>query len=227
MAERHGPSAGRQRHRLPHRQTAQREWGTLESGINVEVPGSGFDFHAAQRLLHPQPFGAGKLGLIGEDVHNGRVETRLEQRQQLGPHAVARNAHVAVRFVLYVLDTAFGEIGLQVGAPALEQRPDDAAVARMHRREPFRAGAAQQPQQKRLRLIVARMAHGHGVRVEVRERAIEKLVTRGMRRVFDGAVRSRPARRRTSSRSTRIGRPIVSASDTQNCSSRSACTRSW
>ena len=93
----------------------------------------------------------------------------------------------------------------------------------MHRRQASGAGAPQQPQQKRLRLIVARVADGDAVGVEVRARAIEKLVTRRMRRVLDGAPLAGGAEAHVLALDqNRPGRSLRPATR-QNCSSRSAC----
>ena len=127
------------------------------------------------------------------------------------------------------------EIRAELVAAAVEQRADDGAPARVHGRQAARPGAAQQPQQKRLGLIVARVADGHDVRVEMRTRPLEEGVARGVRRVLERAALAFARAPRTSSRSTRTGRPSVPASDAQNRSSRSApdtpaasgSTRSW
>ena len=64
----------------------------------------------------------------------------------------------------------------------------------MHRRQAARAGAAQQPQQKRLGLVVARMPEGHEVRVELLPGVFKKLVPRLSRRVLERAPLDSSAR---------------------------------
>ncbi len=126
-----------------------------------------------------------ELGLIGEDVNDVRVEALLEQRKQLCSDAVARDADVRVRLVFDVRDSALVEVRGEIGAAAREQRTDDVAISRVHGRQAFRAGASQQPQQKRFGLVVARVTHGDAIRAEVRQRAAEKFVARGAGRVFN------------------------------------------
>jgi hypothetical protein len=55
----------------------------------------------------------------------------------------------------------------------------------MHPAESARPGAAEQSKQERFGLIVARVRHCDSSRVQACGGAIEKFVTRGMRRVFD------------------------------------------
>ena len=58
----------------------------------------------------------------------------------------------------------------------------------MHRTQPSRTRAAQQAEQERLRLIVARVAERHDVGVQLDARPLEEAVTRGSRGVFDRTV---------------------------------------
>jgi hypothetical protein len=55
----------------------------------------------------------------------------------------------------------------------------------VHRAQPSRTGAAQEAEQERLRLIVARVAERHDVGVQLDARPLEEAVTRGSRGVFD------------------------------------------
>ena len=126
-----------------------------------------------------------ELGLIGEDVNDVRVEALLEHRQQLCPDAVSRDADVRVRLVLDVCDSVLVEVRDEVRAAAREQRTDDVAISRVHGRQSFRAGASQQPQQKRFGLVVARVTDSDAIRAEVRQRTAEKFVTRCAGRVFN------------------------------------------
>ena len=95
-----------------------------------------------------------------------------------------------------------------------EQRPDDVALARIHRGEPARAGAAHQPQQKRLGLIVARVAERDDVGAEMLRARARR--TRGApcarhprsSAARGGRARPRPRVRRTAARrSPRRRRP--------------------
>jgi hypothetical protein len=56
---------------------------------------------------------------------------------------------------------AAAEVGEDVRARHPEQRPPETTRPRAHRAQPAPARAAQQPQQHRLRLIVARVREGH------------------------------------------------------------------
>src|SRR5207253_2542020 len=73
----------------------------------------------------------------------------------------------------------------KLGATAVEQRTDDVAAARVDGGQPAGAGAAQQTQQKRLGLIVARMAGGDEFGAELEPRALEERMARVSRGVFD------------------------------------------
>jgi hypothetical protein len=126
-----------------------------------------------------------ELGLIGENVHDVRVETLLEQWKQLCPDAITRDADVAIRLVLDVCDSTAVEVRSEVGAAAREQRTDDVTVSRVHGRQAFRSGAPQQPQQKGFGLVVACVSDSDAICGEVRQRAAEKLVARGTGRVFN------------------------------------------
>ena len=90
-----------------------------------------------------------------------------------------------------------GEVRARSRAPAVEQRTDDRAATRMHRREAARARAAQQTEQERLGLIVARVAERDDVGAESGTRARSKNAWRAVaRRVLDRAALAPRARRR-------------------------------
>ena len=83
-----------------------------------------------------------------------------------------------VGFVLDERLRPLREPGAQLLPAAAEQRPDDGAVARMHAGETARAGAARQPQQDRLRLIVAGVAERDDVGAGGDARPLEERVAR-------------------------------------------------
>jgi hypothetical protein len=141
------------------------------------------------------------VGLVGEDIDNRRVESIAEQRNQLGANAVSRDRDVGVRLVIDVvggtiaLRPAIGQPRAQLVPAAREQRPDDAIVARMHCGEAARPGAADQAEQERFRLVVARVPERDDVGVEAEARAFEERIARRVRRVFDRATLGACARR--------------------------------
>ena len=75
-------------------------------------------------------------------------------RQQLVPHPVAGHAQVGVRRILAERELPLGEIAPQLGPADRQQRPDQDPDAGAHAGQPGRAGAADQPQQHRLGLVV-------------------------------------------------------------------------
>src|SRR6185503_4858716 len=66
-----------------------------------------------------------------------------------------------------------------------EKRPNHQARSGMHPAQATRTRAAKQPQQKRLGLIVAGMAHRHNRGAQPRGGAAKKLVTRGVGGLLD------------------------------------------
>ena len=93
--------------------------------------------------------------------------------------AIPRNAQVAVALVLSKRLTERGQIRTELVAADVEQRPHDTGPAPSDEsRQSPRAGAAQQTQQKRLRLIVTRMTGGDDVGAELGRNALEELVAR-------------------------------------------------
>ena len=85
-------------------ETLKRAWQRGEgSRVDLALAGAGANNpigRLAGRGVHPLRRIAHELGLVGEDVHNGRVEARREQRQELGADAIARDRDVLVRLVL-------------------------------------------------------------------------------------------------------------------------------
>ena len=96
--------------------------------------------------LQPVPLLARELGFVGEHVDDRRVEPLLEQRQQLGAHAVARDrSHRRSISSWTNVDARSPRYAAQVGAPAVEERPDqtcraaDASTARPREPAPRRS----------------------------------------------------------------------------------------
>ena len=148
-----------------------------------------------RRLLNPVPFLARQHRFVGEHVDNRRIEPALQQRQQLRADAIARDADIVVRLVVDERLSALLEKGPQVAAPAVEQGPDDAAAAGVHARQAARPRAAQEAEQKRLGLIVARVPERDGVGFEANTRLLEELVARRARGVFKRTAPGPGARR--------------------------------
>ena len=135
---------------------------------------------------HPSPLVPRKVGFVSEDIHDRGVESLLEERKQLGAHAVPRNTQILIRLVVDERHMSRGEVFPERGAAAVEERPDQRAAPRMHRCQPAGACPSQQAEQKRFGLIVTRVAQGGHVRVEVHARSLEKSVPRASRRILDG-----------------------------------------
>ncbi len=93
-----------------------------------------------------------------------------------------------VGFVFDVPDPPLAKVDAELVAPAVDERADDRVPARVHRRQPAGPGTAQQAHEKRLGLVVARMADGDDVRIEMRARPIEEGVARAMRSVLERAT---------------------------------------
>jgi hypothetical protein len=77
------------------------------------------------------------------------------------------------------------KIGLELVAPALQQRTNERLMARVHGCEPPRPGTPKKPQQECLCLIVPRMPQRNHVRVGLQTRALEKRVSGRTRGVLD------------------------------------------
>ena len=86
----------------------------------------------------------GQVGLGCQDVDDSRVEPIPDERQQLGPDPISWHAHIVVGRVVHGPDVAGIKKSPDVCARAVEQRPDDDAVAGMHCGEPAAARASDQ-----------------------------------------------------------------------------------
>src|SRR6185503_3958007 len=111
---------------------------------------------------------------------------------QFGQHDVAdtvpRVLEVVVRFVVDPTFAAAGEVAAQVRARDVEQRANDAAAPRMNARKASEPGAANQLQEKRLRLIVLRVADRDAVGAQRVGRVLHKVVSDPAGRIFDRQV---------------------------------------
>src|SRR2546421_365306 len=77
---------------------------------------------------------------------------------------------------------------------ATQERAHDATVARIHAGQPARSGTAKETEQKRLGLIVTRMAERHQIGAGRDARALEELVPRGAAGILDRAPLAARAR---------------------------------
>ncbi len=189
MRERHRRPPRGLGHHAVHDEPTERS-GKAADRVGIDAPGPAvLPAHASRqlsrRLAHPEPLLAGHLRLVGQHIDDRRIESLLEQREQLGADAVARDRPVAVGLVGGIGNLARFEVLDQRAPPAIEQRADEHAAPRMHGRQALRAGAPQQSQKKRFGLIVARVAERHDVRAEVDTGALEEFIPRRTRRVFD------------------------------------------
>src|ERR1043166_10236742 len=96
MLERHRAPAGGRSHRAPEHKAPER---ARRITFNFQL--STFYF-----LDHPRPVVSCKLSLSGEGVDHGWVKPRLEQRQQLGAHAIAWNREIGIGLVFHARDAA-------------------------------------------------------------------------------------------------------------------------
>jgi hypothetical protein len=179
VAEGHRTTAGGLLHRAPQdkaskwrRQTHQRP--------DLQIGPERFSL-----LLEPRPDFSREFRLICQRFDDARIEPRPEEREELRPNAIARDGDVDVGLVFDERNPTVGQPGAQIVASTLEQRPDEAAVARMHTRQAAWSGAAEKPQKKRFRLVVARMAERNDVGKEPDSRTLEAGMSRGARRVFE------------------------------------------
>ena len=105
---------------------------------------------------------------------------------------------------------------------AFNERAHDRPRARVDPAQSARTRAANQPQQKRLGLIVAGVADGDAIGAQPAGRAGEERVARVVRGAFDATLRDSRAIRPTSAASTSMGRECSDARRRQNASSSSA-----
>jgi hypothetical protein len=132
---------------------------------------------------------------MGEHIHDRGIEPLRNQRQELRPYAIAEDGNIRVGLVVQIRDLPGFEVLAELGTTAVEDRPHNRAVARVDTGEAFRSGAADEAQQKRLRLIVACVAQGDNVGAELDPRALEELVARLVRGNFNGSPPAPGARR--------------------------------
>ena len=93
-------------------------------------------------------------------------QPRPQGWENLMAEEVPRVGEVLVRRVFHMRDPVIGGPGPKLLPADVEERPDDRAVPGIDAGQPAGPGAAQQPQQHRLRLIVARVPDRHAVGAE-------------------------------------------------------------
>ncbi len=100
------------------------------------------------------------------------------------PDAIAQQRTVRVRGILPPGEAALGEIVQHFGARDAQKRPHEISREGAHRRQAGRASAAQQSQQNRLCLIVARVPDGDGAghlpRAHRSQKPVALLASRGL-----------------------------------------------
>ena len=99
-----------------------------------------------------------------------------QQGPHLSPQAVAGEIHAVVSLVLYMTQPVGREIGLDLLPRGLEQGADQPSPHRGNARQPLRAGAAQQVQHHRLRLIRQVVGGGDAGGSDGVGRALQKVV---------------------------------------------------
>src|SRR5205814_2012754 len=109
----------------------------------------------------------------------------IELRKHHVPNAVPRVVQILVRFVLDPPLTALRKILPEVRARDLEQRTNYAAAPRMDAAESRQSRAANQLQEKRLCLIVLRMAYGNTLRSQRVGGLLHKVISDPAGRIFD------------------------------------------
>jgi len=150
--------------------------------------GVGFAFHPLPRLSR-------KVGFVGERVDNRRVEARGQERQQLGPNAVARNRHILIGLVFHERRGPLGQPGAQLVPPA------NSTAAGSHSlfadtSPPVRAARrADHPQQHGLGLVVPCVPERHEIGPRLQPRALKERVSPGTSGVFERAPLAARSRR--------------------------------
>src|SRR5262245_28426491 len=91
---------------------------------------------------------------------------------------VPRDAEVAVTLVLAKRLTDGRQVGPELVAPNVEERPNRVSGSRMNPAEPARSRASDHPQEKGLGLIVPRVPGRNGVGLELGRDAREELIAR-------------------------------------------------
>ena len=155
VAERHRPAARDLVHRPPEHETPERRRRapvnrpTLEqrdrasSSLEKRLP-SPFSNSPAADSSHAHVSRASSASSASTSTMR-RVESIHEQRQELGADSIARDRDVLIGLVVTYATLALVQIRAQFHPAAVEERADDRAVPRIHRRQAARAGAAQQP----------------------------------------------------------------------------------
>ena len=219
VVERHRPPAGRPRSSRAARRagaSGQRRRASASASSAPDVAARVGTIGASTLARRPPSIhchsSRASVGLVGQHVDDRRVEPRLEQRQQLGAHAVARNADVVVRLVV---DVTRRRARARYARSSARRQSSSGRMTAPRRgciaARPRGAGAAQQAQQERLGLIVPRVAERDDVGAEVHARALEERVARRARGVLERPPLAPRARAPTSSRSTRNGQPSDAA----------------
>jgi len=135
-----------------------------------------------------------QAGLAREAGPDPRIESGFQVRNQLVAHSIAQEGRVGVRGVFPPGEPALGKVREHVGARDPQEGTHDVPRPRPHRRQARGPGAAQQPQEQRLRLVVAGVGQDDGggaFRASNRPQEHEPLAAR---RVFEpGLVRPRAA----------------------------------
>jgi hypothetical protein len=199
VLECNGPSIGEIVHRTPQDGSSENRWRAAQR-LDVErsrrVVATLDDIGASdllefvRGLLQPPPQLARAVGFRGEDIDDVAVQA-LQQRNQFGPHAIARNRQVAVARVLdefgeaAAFRTAHRQPVAQLATATGQQRPHDRSVPRVHAGETARPRAANEAQEKCFRLVIACVAHRNDVGAQFDARALERLVPRRVRRTFN------------------------------------------
>ena len=156
-----------------------------------------------QKDLHPQRSGpwaaAGSQGFLRQRVEplilfakefrgthddgaGARVELRFQQGQDPVPDEVAEVSHVAVAPVLAPVQTMSPQEIDRVLMPHIQHRPDDdhAVPARdvRYAAQALRTGAARQPQENGLRLVIGGVSRGHAIGAGIARRGGKKVIPR-------------------------------------------------
>ena len=101
------------------------------------------------------------------------------------PDTIPRVRQIAVRLVIDPRFAPRVQVVAQLGAGRIEQRPDDRLPTRVDPAEAGQSGASNQLQQKRLCLVVARMADGNPVSPDVCRASVQEGVARAPRCLLD------------------------------------------
>ena len=138
-----------------------------------------------RRLVQPVGIVAGDRRAAGESVGDCRREVLGEERDQPVPHAVAQDALVAVGRVLAMRQAAQAQVAAKLVPTDVEQGAHDGGDAGSDAGQAGRPGAADQPQQHRLGLVVAGVSGGHAVGPPLPHRPREQRVANPVPRRLD------------------------------------------